>query len=122
MKFILFLPSFAYLAYNLYHAFKGTVPRWLGKRLYKLRNHVSYQDVDNKRWDTPIGALSKIYSLSVLFTSYIVLTFLTGWDNLRENGSLYFSVFTFALCCAFFAQKNFSRNLTHLRRSAGEEQ
>lgn len=81
MYTFLFTLSLAYLCYNFYHVIKGTVPGWLGKKLRTVEQHPSLEGLDNKRWDTPIGALSKTFACSILFTSFIVL--MTHW-NLRR--------------------------------------
>ncbi|MCF2442392.1 hypothetical protein L0657_00390 [Dyadobacter sp. CY345] len=92
MYTFLFALSLTYLCYNFYHVIKGTVPAWLGKKLRAVEQSPPLEGLDNKRWDTPIGALSKAFACSVLFTSFIVLTYLLGYETLVQNSVLYFVV------------------------------
>jgi hypothetical protein len=115
MYSLLFLISLAYFGYVVYHTMKGTLPVWFDKRLFKLKTDESYKDIDNKRWDSPIGALSKVFSLSILFTSYIVLTYLIGWSSISKSNTLYVTVFFAAIVITYFMHSNFSRRLNFYR-------
>jgi hypothetical protein len=93
MYSLLFIISLAYFGYVVYHTTKGTLPVWFDKRLFKLKTDESYKDLDNKSWDSPIGVLSKVFSLSILVTSYMVLTYLIGWSSISKSNTLYVTVF-----------------------------
>jgi hypothetical protein len=118
MYLLLFIPSLLYVCYIAYHAVKGTVPVWIETRLYNLRMDPSFKDLSTKRWDTPVGALFKTFSLSVLFTSFIVLTYLTGWKNIIDNNMLWLVVIFIALALTYFIQQNFSRRLRYHHENA----
>ena len=121
MYLFIFLLSLAYVGYHIYHVVKGTAPQWIEKRLYKLRNDRSFEDIDNKRWDTPVGLLSRTLSLTVLFTSFIILTYIIGWKNMSENDFLYAVVFLGAVIITYFVHRNFSGRAHFYRKIALEE-
>lgn len=109
MYTFLFTLSLAYLCYNFYHVIKGTVPVWLGKKLRAVEQHPSLEGLDNKRWDTPIGALSKAFACSILFTSFIVLTYMLGYETLVQNSILYFVVLSASIGVACLTHWNLGR-------------
>lgn len=121
MYSLLFLISLAYFGYAVYHTMKGTLPVWFDKRLFKLKADESYKDLDNKRWDSPIGALSKAFSLSILVTSYMVLTYLIGWSSISKSNTLYVAVFFAAIVITYFMHSNFSRRLHFYRHYNQDE-
>ncbi|TDE08054.1 type IV secretory system conjugative DNA transfer family protein [Dyadobacter psychrotolerans] len=110
MYIFIFLISLTYVGYNIYHAIKGTVPEWMEKRLYNLRNEGSFKDHDKKN-ETAIGGFSKFYSLSILFTSFITLTYLIGWPNMSRNVMLFMAVFFAALVVTYFMNRNLGRRV-----------
>ena len=92
MYISLFALSLAYLSYNFYCVIRRIPPVFLEKRLHELRHDISIEDITTKRWDTPVGALSKFYACSILFTSFVVLTYLIGYENMVAYSLLYFAV------------------------------
>jgi len=118
MYTFLFVLSLAYISYNLYHVMKATVPALLQKRLYTSKQDTSFEGLNNKRWDTPIGALSKIYTCSILFGSLIILTYLVGYETLVKNSTLYFVVLFASVGIACLTHWNLER---YLKKSSGLE-
>lgn len=94
---------------------KGTVLSWLEKRLYNLRSDESFKDRNNKRWDVPIPALSKLYSLSILLASFVLFTYLADRFHFYQNDLLYFSILIISLAITFFMQRNFNDRLLFYR-------
>ena len=118
MYLLIFIPSLIYVCYITYHTVRGTVPDWIETRLYHLRKDPSFKDLMNKRWDTPVGALSKAFSLSVLFTSFIVLTYAIGWENIMSTNLLMLAIIFVAVTLTFFTQLTFGRRLHYHHENA----
>jgi len=112
MYFTLFLLSSLYVGYNSYHVIMGTLPEWIDKRLYCLRNDASMKDIVNKRWDTPLGILSKLYYLSVfitgfIFTTYLINSFKVSIDFLFITSFLASGVITYIMQTNFMRRAHF---------------
>jgi len=105
----LFGISLAYIGYNVYCVLKSTVPVWLEKRIFRLKQDTSFEGLNNKRWDTPVGALSKAYACSVLFTSFFVFTYMFGYEILVEYSALYFVVLTASVAISGLMHWNLER-------------
>ena len=80
MHISLFALSLAYLSYNFYCVIRRIPPVFLEKRLHELRHDVSIEDITTKRWDTPVGALSKFYACSILFGYFGEVDHLIPWQ------------------------------------------
>jgi hypothetical protein len=113
MDLFLFILGLLYTCFIAYHIIRGTVPGWIETRLYHLRTDPSFKDLTSKRWDTPVGALHKTFSLSVLFTSFIVLIYLVGWERLMKTNMLLLAVVLTAIAFTYLIQLNFCRRLRY---------
>jgi len=109
MYTFLFLMSLAYISYNLYHVAKKSVPVWLEKRIRASTQNISFEGLNNKRWDTRIGALSKTFTCSVLLTSFMVFTYLVGYETMLMNNILVFAVLLTAIGLACLTHWNMER-------------
>ena len=118
MYLLIFIPSLLYVCYITYHTVRGSVPGWIESRLYHLRKDPSFKDLTNKRWDTPVGALAKAFSLSVLFISFVVLNYIVGRENILNSNMLMLVVVFIAVTLTFFTQLNFGRRLRYHHENA----